>query len=92
MYKCYVANSKLLLWAVHFFIGDWLYQECLSFEFNSERYDEWGMPIQNRKECFCNKSLFVFRTEEDRRFSAFLLSSELLLSSLVQYCAHRILK
>jgi len=72
MYKCYVANSKLLLWAVRSFIGDWLYQECLNFEFNNERYDEWGRPIQNRKECFWNKSLFVFRTEEDRRFSAFL--------------------
>jgi hypothetical protein len=73
MYKCYVVNSKLPLWAVCFFIGDLLYQECLNFEFSNERYGEWGRPIQNRKECFWNKSLFVFRTEAGRRFSAFTL-------------------
>jgi hypothetical protein len=74
------------------FFGDWLYQECLNFEFNNERYDEWGRSVQNRKECFWNKSLFVFRTETGRQFSAFLLPSEFLLSWLVQYNAHRILK
>jgi hypothetical protein len=81
MYKCYVVNSELPLWAVCFFIGDWLYQECLNFEFNNERYDEWSRPIQNYKECFWNKSPFVFRTEARRRFSTFLLCSELLLRS-----------